>query len=278
MALTSLVFDIAEKIAESVRPLLVDVRSLPSLGAVVLDKGGGHLAHEIDRVAEDVLFGTLKSAGYAGLVYSEESGLVRLGSEPRFLICDPYCNTSLTFRGVRESAVAVYEYTLAGVFVAGAIADLQIPRVVWADQQTPTSVTHLGFEGATGPARRSSASSVDDAFLVISLLKQKRRAETPMRLFRRAGQVATIDGAIVAVRLAVGEIDGFVDSTIGQPSYEALAYELVRRAGGVVTDGEGADIDFQMIVGGLANAEVRRQTVVAAANRSLHQELLTLLA
>jgi fructose-1,6-bisphosphatase/inositol monophosphatase family enzyme len=283
MSKASLVVSIARTIASTIRPLISDPAEIPSLSVITAYKEEGHTAHRIDLRAEAVLFETLERAAYAGKVYSEERGLVRLGSQPRIIICDPYCNTTLTFRGFRESAIAVYEFTQAGVFVAGAIADIQIPRIVWADERsgaylTLLNTTHDSDEKEAQGTERIQCSEVRDvrnAFLTISLLKRSRREHLPIKLLEEAAMVTTIDGAIVAARLAIGEIDGFVDPRIGQPSYEALAYVLAAKAGGVVTDASGAPIDFARIATALWEGKVTRHTIVAAGNRPLHTELLS---
>ncbi|WBC13797.1 hypothetical protein O7600_22125 [Micromonospora sp. WMMA1998] len=276
MAHLPLTFDLAAEIAETVRPALSDAVATTDLGEVTQDKGGGHTAHKVDDVAEQVLFDALRRRGFQGQVFSEEAGLVRLGAEPRMIVCDPYCNTTLTFHGVRESAVAVYEYTVEGEFLSGAIADIQIPRVVWADPHAGAHVSSLG--GDTRAAACSSVQRVEDAFLVVSLLKRNRRRNPPLTLLAGPKLLATVDGAIVAARIAVGEVDGFVDHEFGQPSYETLAYELVARAGGTVTDPAGEPIDFGAIVRGLGRGEVRRHRILAIANPHLHRDVRAHLA
>ncbi|NES16564.1 MULTISPECIES: inositol monophosphatase family protein [Micromonospora] len=278
MAQGPLSFDIAAEIAETIRPALADAARTESLGEITQDKGGDHTAHRVDDVAERVLFDALERRRFAGCVFSEEAGLVRLGDEPRIVVCDPYCNTTLTFHGVRESAVAVYEYNLAGDFLSGAIADIQIPRVVWATTRERTRVTALNGSTRPSPASCSKIPQLDQAFLVVSLLKRRRRQNPPLKLLSGPKLLSTIDGAIVAARIAVGEVDGFVDHQFGQPSYETLAYELVVRAGGVVTDPAGAPIDFGAIVRGLGRGEVGRHRFVASANPSLHSDVLAHLA
>jgi sugar/nucleoside kinase (ribokinase family)/fructose-1,6-bisphosphatase/inositol monophosphatase family enzyme len=278
-----LVVSIARAIASVIRPLVSDLSEISDLGVITAHKGEGHTAHRIDLRAESVLFETLDQAAYRGTVYSEESGLIRRGSQPSIIVCDPYCNTTLTFRGFRESAIAVYEYTRAGNFVAGAIADVQIPRIVWADERPGAYSTPLNTEHGSGneeaqdaqKAQCSGVTELREAFLTISLLKRSRREHLPVRLLREAAMVTTIDGAIVAARLAVGEIDGFLDTRVGQPSYEALAYILAAKAGGIVTDASGAPVDFARIVGALWEGEVTRHTIVAAGTRPLHAGLLS---
>ena len=276
MAHEPLTFDLAAEIAETVRPALSDAAATTTLGEITEDKGGGHTAHKVDDVAERVLFDALRRHGFQGQVFSEEAGLVRLGDEPRMIVCDPYCNTTLTFHGVRESAVAVYEYTVEGEFRSGAIADIQIPRVVWATSDTGAHVSSM--HGDTSPATCSAIERVEDAFLVVSLLKRNRRQDPPLKLLGGPKLLGTVDGAIVAARIAVGEVDGFVDHEFGQPSYETLAYELVARAGGTVTDPAGRSIDFGEIVRALGRGEVRRHQILAVANPSLHRDVQVHLA
>ncbi|MEH0634157.1 FIG domain-containing protein [Streptomyces bottropensis] len=272
----SLAFDIVYEISEAVRPILSDPGKVEDLSGVVEDKGDGHTAHRIDLYAEKILFDVLDRIQYKGTVYSEERGLVKLGNDTRLLVCDPYCNTSLTFRGFRECAVAAYEYSLAGDFVSGAIADLQINRALRAEAENSTRVVYPPKLGTTEAARCSEVRDVEDAFLAISLLKHKRRALLPLSVFQKAALVTTIDGAITAARISLGEIDGFIDASVGQPSYEALAYEMVRRAGGVVSDTEGNSIDFRQIAADLAKGVVRRHPMVVSSNAYLHQEMLSL--
>jgi fructose-1,6-bisphosphatase/inositol monophosphatase family enzyme len=282
MSGASLVVGVALEMQRHIMPLLADSSDLADLGAIIADRGYGHTAHEIDRKAEAVLFKALREQSYSGLLFSEESGLVRLGNDRHIVVCDPYCNTTLTFRGIRESAIAVYEYTRAGKFTAAAIADMQIRRLLWADDSPGVYLANLPHKvnhwkevaAASSRARCSDVSTSADAFLTISLLKRRRRENLPIELLRDANMVNTIDGAIAALRVAVGETDGFIDAEVGQPSYEALAYVMVAKAGGVVTDPLGAPIEFGSLVEGLANGEVARHRLIAAANRALLDDIL----
>jgi fructose-1,6-bisphosphatase/inositol monophosphatase family enzyme len=270
----SLALAVVHRISENLRPVLQDPQAVEDLSAVVADKGGGHTAHTVDLNAEEILFETLESVGYKGVVYSEERGLVELGHQDRLLVCDPYCNTTLTFRGFRECAVAAYEHTLDGRFISGAIADLQVRRILCANADGHVRTLCPPHMDRHRAASTSDVREVGDAFLAISLLKRQRREVLPLRLFSKAAMVTTIDGAITAARIGFGEIDGFVDGVVGQPSYEALAYQMVERAGGTVTDDHGNPVDFRRIARGLTQGAVGRQPIVAASNESLHSEIM----
>jgi fructose-1,6-bisphosphatase/inositol monophosphatase family enzyme len=269
-----LILDIAGTIASAVLKVIADPQLLENSQEVIRDKGDGHLVHRIDTQAEDILFRRLREGGYSGLVFSEESGLQKMGSAETVVVCDPYCNTSITFRGFRESAVAVHEYTLSGEFLSGAIADLQTARIVHATAESPTQVRLLAG-GLPVTAHPSRVQTVDEAFLTVSLLKRKRRTSIPGRLLAEAAMITTVDGAVVAARIAHGSVDGFVDASLGQPSYEALAYKLVRRAGGVVTDPSGRPFDFAECVRCLVSGTIKRHALVAASTAGLNNDILS---
>lgn len=261
-----------------VAPVLADLNATDRAAAVVRDKGNGHTAHQIDLLAEQALFEALSRIGYAGTVFSEERGLVALGNQPRLIVCDPYCNSTLTFRGIRESAIAVHEYSLSGDFLSAAIADMQVPQIVWTGSEAGVFRSGVDSQVHAVSVKCSSVAEIGNAFLVISLLKPNRRRSLPTSLLHDAGLVSTIDGAIVAARIALGKIDGFIDISVGQPSYEAIAYALVERAGGVVVDDHGAPIDFAGIARSLSQGSVSRHRLIAAATSDLADAILKLLA
>lgn len=273
MSGAGLTLAIAEAISSSMLKVIADPQLLESSQGIIGDKGDGHLVHRIDTQAEDILFQCLREAGYNGQVFSEESGLKKLGTADTIIVCDPYCNTSITFRGFRESAVAVYEYSLSGEFLSGAIADLQTARIIYATAQEATQIRGIAG-GSPVSAQPSPVKRVDEAFLTVSLLKRKRRASLPTTLVKDAAMITTIDGAVVAARIASGSVDGFVDASVGQPSYEALAYQLVRRAGGVVTDPAGRPFDFAECVRCLVAGTVERHPLVAASTADLGHDIL----
>lgn len=265
---------VVDRILVTVRPRLSSRAYLVAAGSVTKDKGGGHTAHRIDDDAEVALVDALGSEEFDGSLFSEEAHLVKFGESNEFLVSDPYCNTTLTFSGVRESACTAYHLDSHNRLLDGCIGDMQIDRRLYFDGR---SVRVLWSDGSITEAQTSAISEVEDARAVISLLKRSRREYLDLPLARSVGNLLTVDGGIVALRLAVGDLDVFVDHRFGQPSYEALAYWLVEAAGGTVTDGEGEPIVWTDLVGELREGTVRRQTIVAAANATLHASVLALL-
>lgn len=264
-------FDALDRAGSSVRAKLAEREFVKMAAEITKDKGGGHLAHRIDQVAERAILASIRKARFSGSLFSEEAGVVALGDSESFLVTDPYCNTSLTFRGIRESAMTLYEFGANNTFMHGCIVDLQVPRSL---RVSPGSCI-MRWDGLDQPTECSRQTELGAAAIVVSLLKRNRRTNPPVRLIERAGILLTIDGGIVALRLCAGEVDAFVDCQMGQPGYEALAYRLVEECGGVVTDSAGEQIDWAQIVRELRSGTPRRQTIVAAANRSLHEQVLS---
>jgi fructose-1,6-bisphosphatase/inositol monophosphatase family enzyme len=265
------ILEIIETVAAAVRPNLSDPQYLVRASKVIMNKGEGHLAHMIDELAEQELVRTLEDHGFKGRLFSEEAGVISFGDDSVFLVSDPYCNTSLTFRGIRESAVTLYQFADDYKLIEGAIADMQMPRTLHISEG-------LGELHWTNGSKVSAACSkidrLEDAAVVVSLLKPSRRAQINGTLIRNIGNLLTIDGGIVALRICAGELDAFVDALRGQPAYEALAYLLVQTCGGTVTDGSGNPVDWERLVEELQDGQASRQSIVAASTQSLHDEIM----
>jgi fructose-1,6-bisphosphatase/inositol monophosphatase family enzyme len=272
----NLTLRIALQIQREMLPLLVEPERVRQVSDVTMHKTDEHTAHRIDALAEAILQRRLAEDMFLGMCFSEESGWSRFGDGEDVLVCDPYCNTTLTFHGMRESAVAA-SLLRPGSNCQIAVADLQMRRVAWLDDGLVRLSTVDGDNLIdTRVVQLLGAGQLADAFVVISTLKRKRRATVPIGLWRRPRLVTAVDGAINVVRLLAGEVDAFVDPVVGQPLYELMGYEMVRRAGGVVTDVSGNDLTMASLVDALRSDQNGRSTVVASANPVLHAELLEL--
>ena len=215
-------FRVVATIQRDVLPRIQYLDMTSQLSGVVKDKGDGHLAHAIDDVATELMYLALDDARFVGLLFSEERGWENRGeASDSIMVCDPYCNTSLTFRSFRDAAVAACLTDIDGKFLSCAIADLQIRRIAHAD----LTGAYLSYEQASGEwtssaLQVSSTPSLDQAFVVMSMLKRKRRQQFQLEdVFRRAELVHGVDGAIMLLRMAAGDIDAYIDSHGGQPLY-----------------------------------------------------------
>jgi fructose-1,6-bisphosphatase/inositol monophosphatase family enzyme len=107
-------------------------------------------------------------------------------------------------------------------------------------------------------------------------MKHKRRDQgnPDLGLIDQVGTLHAVDGAIMIARVALGELDAYVDSYIGQPAYELPAIELVRRAGGIVTDESGAELTHERILTVMHSDPASRIKIIAAANRDIHDQIM----
>ncbi|MCO5190497.1 MAG: hypothetical protein M9928_04750 [Anaerolineae bacterium] len=234
-------------------------------------------SYRFDELSNEVLFEVLIKRGLDCYVYSEEEHSWKtIGKNPQYyVICDPFCNSFLTSRTFRDAALAICICDLDGQLVACAIGDLQIDKILFAD---PTGAYileyHQGVE-TINPISVSDVASIDDAFIVTPLLKASRRKfVNSYDFFHRAKIIHGVDGAIMIARLAAGHIDAYLDPIKGQPLYEVPCFEMIVKAGGVVTDEFGEPFNLGQIISRLSEQNHTRFKMVAASTENLHQALL----
>lgn len=235
-------------------------------------------SYGFDNISNQILFKTLAERGFDCNVFSEEEHSWKtVGNDPKyFVICDPFCNSSLASRTFRDSAVAMCISNLDGQFAACAIGDLQTKRIYFADQSGAYVLEDYDQNnGRTSKIHVSAVNTIEDAFIVTPLLKSSRRIKVKsMSFFSLAKTIHGADGAIMIARLAGGHIDAYLDPSKGQPLYEVPCCELIIKAGGIVTDDEGRPFQLSEIISKLTTNKSERYKIVAACNRNLHNALL----
>ena len=249
-------------------------------GRVIADKGGGHFAYALDEIANDIVLHELKVAGVRAKFFSEEGGWREVGDGQAdyVIVCDPYCNTSLTMRGFREAAIALLMSTRDDKLAAAAIGDFQTDRIFYADSTEALILSDASTSHPVArPMQTSRVRDLDKAFVVCSAVKKdRRRSPATAALFSTVGTFHSVDGAIMIGRLAAGDIDAYLDPFKGQPLYEIPCCELILRSGGVVTDWTGAPFALGEVLRRLQHDPRNRYRLVAANTPELHQELLKL--
>ncbi len=234
-------------------------------------------AYRVDQVVDDLLADLLADHGVAGRVFTEESGWRHLGDGDVYtVVCDPFDNSFLSTRSFRDSAVVISIGDSIGRFLACAVGDLATSAVYLADESGAYVVEEDDGTWRERPAATSSITSIDEAFVILpSILRPARASALAVPdLIARARHLVTMDGAIFFGRLAAGYVDAYVDVAVGQPVYEVPAVEMIRRAGGVVTDVEGGPLAFERVVAMVVDDPEGRTSVVAAATPELHAEIM----
>ena len=279
MITQSISYAIVNRVQEMVLPVLLSHEEYRlDLGTLVGLKSEMHETLRIDLFSDTVLLQSVRDLGLSCAVFTEESGWVNIGQTERYqLVCDPFCNTTLSRRGFRESAVAVAVFDQDDHFLDCSIGDLNTTRVFAANRTGCYVVYPLSSSGRATVRRIHVSSAVDleEAFVVISAMKRQRRLGLAnSSLFCGAGIVYVVDGAICIGRLARGEIDAYADPYLGQPLYEMPCLEMVKQAGGLVTDLSGETFRARRILQGLRDGSSERFRFVASATPALHQQLL----
>lgn len=246
------------------------------LGQVVRKKSSEHTAHKVDDFSDEILFSILHEYPDIGWkIFTEEKGWITDTRKTDYkVICDPFCNTTLALRSFRESAVAICLADKDNSFISCAIADLNTWRIFYADQERVSTFVIENGKWISSPAEVSNTTNLSDSFISISSLKKKRReAMVGKEIFTRAGQLHCLDGAIYIGRTASGYLDAYLDPYIGQPLYEIPCLEMIRRAGGVVTDTSGDNFNFARLISDLEKEPNSRYKFIAAATEELHNEI-----
>lgn len=235
-------------------------------------------SYGFDHLSNELLFRTLVKHNFSCNVFSEEEHTWRkVGYEPKhFVICDPFCNSSLASRTFRDSAVAICITDLDSQFAACAIGDLQIKRIYYADPSGAYILEDYDQkDGTKSKIHVSNINNIEDAIVATPLLKPERRRKVKnIPFFDRAKTIHGTDGAINIARLASGYIDGYLDPSKGQPLYEVPCCELIAKAGGIVTDNKGHPFQLKEIITSLVKNNEDRYKLVAACTKELHSILL----
>jgi len=223
-------------------------------------KGGIDLVTDADTASEAALLGFLRAEFPSAGILAEESGRSgATGAEAalRFVV-DPLDGTTNYAHGVPHFAVNVAALDDRGV-VAGATLDPLRDELFTAGRG----------EGAWLGAERiapSPCADLNQAILVTGFpYDVHERPEQPLRLFaeylKRARAIRRFGSAALDLAwVACGRFDGFWEVRL-KPWDVAAGILLVREAGGVVTDLEGADRTLET-------------GDVAAAPAGLHPRLL----
>lgn len=294
--------ELALEVAERVRAAVLPALGTRDARARVGRAPGGDATLAIDELAEVAVEEALRAAGDIGY-YSEDRGLVRIGTPRAVLVIDPVDGTRPAAAGLEAGCVSIgvvppsEEATLGDVsfgvvqelrsghrFVArrgvGAVAETADGTPVVLAPSANTDLTAL-FWTAGQRARPLMATSV-----VLEELVDGSSLG--------GGYFDLGSAAFALTRVATGQLDAYVDvgrrivdevpvteaafRRVGDGAictnfpYDVAAGALVvREAGGVVTRADGGCLDDHPAVG---SGPEHGLAVLAAGNRELHELLL----
>lgn len=219
-------------------------------------KGRGNVVTEVDLAVEALVHDALRAEFPEHAVLSEETaGETR--SDGWLWVCDPIDGTKNFSRGIPHFCFTIGLWR-GGEPVVGVTTHPVSGEEVWA-------VAGGGAFLGERAARVSAVTAIDRAVVALDLGYDPAGGAAQLELARRFwGKVETIrisgSAALGLAFVAAGKWDLFVHRDL-QPWDLAAGILLVREAGGMVTDGEGAP------------AGLSSRTIIAAAP-ALHAEFL----
>jgi len=273
-----------QRVQEGLRAARAAVRRLaPRAGQrVVAGREAGYRSWDpevigVDTATERVMLAALNRGGIRGTLLSEEAGQTTMGgpsaragagSEPVYVIMDPFDGSLLYRRGIPAhwfSALAIYGQD--GQPRAAGVTDHITGEIILAE---PAGVVRIPRPGARPvPVHPARTASLDGAFLETYLGKPPflYATATALRpLFERAKFILGNGGPCGFADVACGRIDVYFAWNEALSEVFSAIY-IAERAGCVVSHWDGSPVRFTPDIHAVYN-------VVCSANPRLHAEVL----
>ncbi len=273
-----------QRVLECLRAASAAVRRLaPRAGQrVVAGREAGYRPWDpeviaVDTAAERAVRAVLRRGGIRGTLLSEEAGETtitgrtsrsRTGSEPVYVIMDPFDGSLLYRRGIPAhwySALGIYGQ--GGQPRAAGVTDHITGETILADAAGVARILQPGSRPvAVHPARTAS---LDGSFLEVYLMKPPflYATATALRpLLERAKFILGNGGPCGFADVACGRIDVYFAWNEGLTEVYSAVY-IAERAGCVVSQWDGSPIRFRPDIHAV-------YSLVCSANPRLHEQVL----
>ena len=296
--------DLAAAIKEAVEPTARAVKGREIVDTAV----SGDVTFQLDRLAEKALMTFLKRAGQPVAYYSEDAGYTTFTSDKpkHLLVVDPVDGSRSAKSGFEGCVVSVASTrvierpTMADVDNA-CVLEILGDRLFTAERGKGARIT---VQGQSRKIKLSANTNLDT--LTWSMTVPARPAELIFPTTARLIDVSSLKGGFFAcnstahslTRLLTDQLDACVDvanryfrdipnrvrdmfqragggRVIGVAPYDLAASLLIaQEAGCTVTDAYGKNFDSVLL---LDSSETNHLSLVAAANRELHEKLMEFL-
>jgi myo-inositol-1(or 4)-monophosphatase len=245
---------------------LRDVRRSADLKTVLGTGAGGDKTYAVDRKAEQIIISSLEELHEPLTVISEEAGIIELAGGGKRVIIDP-------IDGSRNAISGIPFYCASMAAADGdTIGDIQLSFVVnlingdefWAEKG--------GGAFLNGMQIRTQQ---DDEFYLVAYEAQSpgRDIQKILPLLAKSRKTRCLGAtALDMAYLASGAVSVFVSPSPSRSFDFAGGVLLVKEAGGIITDTDGADIS------GVALGLKRSSPLLAACTTSLHRRAAELLS
>ncbi|HKW06052.1 MAG TPA: inositol monophosphatase [Candidatus Dormibacteraeota bacterium] len=231
---------------------------------------GGDTTVELDRVAEEAVFGELSALHARGerfSVLSEEAGRRSFGADYPLVLVDPVDGSLNAKQGVPLFGLmlAVLEGPSVGDTFAGVVLNL-------ATGEDWSAVRGEGARRA-GKALSQLAAAADGRIELLGLESTPRALQVAAPLIARAGKIRILGSMAISIALvSAGGFDAFCAPIPVRVFDMAASLLLLAESGGVATNVEGEPI------GSLSCDLDTRSTLLCAPTPELHSRALQILA
>jgi len=257
--------EIAAEVYSVVHPLLGTLES----GRIIGSGFGGDKTRLIDEVAEEAIIQYLKRNRLSCIFIGEERGVQKLGGKPRFyLIADAVDGTTNAVRGINfvSASLAISSTDRLDDLEAAVVMNLFNGGIYSAEKGKGAR-----YNGKT--IKPSEIVSLRDSVLSIDLSRTPEAVAKVVPLMKTVKSVRSFGSAALEIcHVASGFLEAYVDVRAKLRTLDIAAGMLIlKEAGGVFLqpDGEGLH--------GVSLTELKRFSVVAAANEEIYREIVSLI-
>ena len=248
------------------RKLLKEISSQKKVSKTIVGIGAsGDKTYQIDKLAEDIILFGLEKSGDSLSIISEEAGIKDIRGGGKRVVIDPIDGSRNAITGIPFfcTSIAIADGDTVGDIELAYVLNLISGDEFWAEKG----------KGAFMNGERISSQG-DEVFSLVAYEAQLPRKDIPriMSLIAEARKTRCLGAtALVLSYLARGSMSIFVNPSPSRCIDFAGGWLIVREAGGMFTDLEGALIDNVRL--GLKKST----SLLVSGNKKLHEKALYLL-
>jgi myo-inositol-1(or 4)-monophosphatase len=248
------------------KKLLKEISSLKKVSKTVIGIGAsGDKTYQIDKLAEDIILIGLEKSGDSLSIISEEAGIKDIKGGGKRVVIDPIDGSRNAVTGIPFycTSIAVADGNTVGDIELAYVLNLISGDEFWAEKG----------KGAFMHGERIS-SQKEDVFSLVAYEAQSPRRDIPriMPLLTEARKTRCLGATALDLSyLAKGSVSIFANPSPSRCIDFAGGWLIVREAGGIFTDMEGALIDK-------IGLGLKKSTpLLVSGNEKLHEKALNLL-
>ncbi len=257
---------LSEVIWQAVKPVIGTSEAYKDIGENIY----GQTTKGIDKIAEDACINFLQKNDVSIKLISEESGTFTFGDEPKYtLIIDPIDGSTNASRGVPffSLSLALLEGNTFNDVVAGLIRAPLLLKNNLFEVEKGRDIKVDGKPIYRLPIEEKLSKAIVSIYVYDTDLEQVKPVASQSYKTRLFGSIA-----LEVCYTATGLLDALIDTRGSLKIMDIVAAKLfIEEAGGIITDMEGKPLTSNVF------ELSARYSIVCASNRSLHQEIISLL-